>query len=177
MPVPDQPLWFDFEVAASENLTYIPMCVRFNLDQCDIHLSLAQWQALPQAQRAELARQPLALAAEGVSAARAVERAIEFAAALNARLAAAGLAPLEADMPAIAARVGAAEQAPWRQCDAVPSAVLKQCALHALPALHLSEWRSIAPFQRYVLLKLSRRDAANHDFLPALQDFGLFSTD
>ena len=50
-----QPLLFEFEHQASENLTFIPMCVRFNLDRSALRLTLAQWQALPHAVRTRLA--------------------------------------------------------------------------------------------------------------------------
>lgn len=40
MGLSDAPLLFDFELDSSENLTYIPMIVRFNLDRFGLRISL-----------------------------------------------------------------------------------------------------------------------------------------
>ncbi len=182
MPLPDLPLLFDFEIVSSENLTYIPMCVRFNLDRCSLHLTLDQWQALPHVDRVALVQMPLALegAHEGApdgSAPEAVAqaRAARFAAYLRERVSATSTVPLEAqtelsDLSPSSTSSGAAA---WAWPGAVPSAVLKQCELHGTPPLSDAAWSRIDPFQRYILVKLSRRATANHDFLPALREFCL----
>src|ERR1700687_3317538 len=59
MGLNEAPLLFAFEVVSSENLTYIPMSVRFNLDRFGLRISLAQWQMLPYEERALLARFPV----------------------------------------------------------------------------------------------------------------------
>ena len=59
MGLNEAPLLFDFEVESSEDLTYIPMAVRFNLDRFGLRISLAQWQMLPQEDRKLLARFPV----------------------------------------------------------------------------------------------------------------------
>jgi hypothetical protein len=169
MPLPDQPLLFDFEIVSSENLTYIPMCVRFNLDRCGIRLTLAQWQALPHADRVALVQMPLAL---GSTPDGSVDPAAGcFAARLHERVAASSATPLEFQTPS---DTQAGSVSPlWEQEDAVPQPVLRQCALHQVPLLGVAAWRGLDPLRRYVLLKLSRRDTPNHDFLPALHEFGL----
>ncbi|MDI9681113.1 nitrate reductase associated protein, partial [Burkholderia cenocepacia] len=48
--------------------------------------------------------------------------------------------------------------------------------LAGLPAPALAQWQRLAPFQRYVLVKLSRKPTLNHDFLPAMREFGLTAT-
>lgn len=58
MGLSDAPLLFDFELDSSENLTYIPMIVRFNLDRFGLRISLEQWQLLPLEDRKLLARFP-----------------------------------------------------------------------------------------------------------------------
>jgi len=198
MPLPDQPLLFDFEIVSSENLTYIPMCVRFNLDRCGLHLTLDQWQALPQADRVALVQMPLALeethegafegthegAREGASertsdgsapeaAVRA--RAARFAAYLRERVGASSATPLKAqtELSDLSPSSPSSGTAAWARSGAVPSAVLKQCELHGTPPLSDATWSRIDPFQRYVLVKLSRRATPNHDFLPALREFCL----
>jgi len=198
MPLPDLPLLFDFEIVSSENLTYIPMCVRFNLDRCGLHLTLDQWQALPHADRVALVQMPLALeraheethdgareltqegayeAAPDGSAPEAVAqaRAARFAAYLRERVSATSTVPLEAqtELPDLSPSSTSSGAAAWAWPGAVPSAVLKQCELHGTPPLSDAAWSRIDPFQRYILVKLSRRATANHDFLPALREFCL----
>ena len=47
-----------------------------------------------------------------------------------------------------------------------------RCARPVLPPA-LAQWQQLAPFQRYVLMKLSRKPTLNHDFVPAMREFGL----
>ena len=35
------------------------------------------------------------------------------------------------------------------------------------------QWARLDPFQRYVLAKLSRKPEGNHDFIPAMTEFGI----
>src|ERR1700761_9767431 len=59
MGLNEAPLLFDFEVASSENFTFIPMSVRFNLDRFGLRITLEQWQQLPLEDRKLLARFPV----------------------------------------------------------------------------------------------------------------------
>ena len=59
MGLNEAPLLFNFEVESSENFTYIPMSVRFNLDRFGLRISLDQWQLLPIEDRKLLARFPV----------------------------------------------------------------------------------------------------------------------
>jgi len=190
MPLPDQPLLFDFEIVSSENLTFIPMCVRFNLDRCGLHLTLEQWQALPHADRVALVQMPLALegahevgfevgferTSDGSAPEALVQaRAARFAAYLRERVSASSATPLQAqtESPDLSTSSRSSGSAAWASPGAVPSAVLKQCELHGTPPLSDAAWSRIDPFQRYILVKLSRRATPNHDFLPALREFCL----
>ena len=156
MPLHAQPQIFEFEIASSENLSYIPMCIRFNLDRCELRLTLAQWQALPYRERLEFTTYPLLGSGDSVDG---------FVQALAERLAGAGageLAPM-AEAPDMA----------WACTEHAPSALLRQCVLHRLAPIGDSVWGHLPEFQRYVLSKLSRRNSANHDFLAAVREFGL----
>ncbi|WP_153099376.1 nitrate reductase associated protein [Paraburkholderia hayleyella] len=148
------PLLFNFEIASSQNLTFIPMAVRFNLDRCGLRISLAQWQTLPHAAREQLARYPL----EDHAAAT-------FAAALHALL--------EAHHSGAAERFAPEASPAWRNSEAVPASVTAQAILADAPAPDAAQWAALTLFQRYVLAKLSRKPHANHDFIPALREFGL----
>ncbi len=152
-----RPQLFEFEHQASENLTYIPMCVRFNLDSRGLKLTLTQWQGLPYDERVRLCRHPLADDASGSDGPDG------FAAALSAQVEAAGGGVLE--------RVTQAADESWRELDAVPPTLLKQCELQAMAVPGLALWRGLSAFQRYVLLKLSRRGTVNHDFPAAWKEF------
>ncbi len=59
MGLNEAPLLFNFEVESSENFTYIPMSVRFNLDRFGLRITLEQWQLLPLEDRKLLARFPV----------------------------------------------------------------------------------------------------------------------
>ena len=66
------------------------------------------------------------------------------------------------------------EPAPaWRDANAVPPGIAHQAALASLSAPDVAAWARLAPFQRYVLAKLARKPESNHDFAPAMREFGL----
>jgi len=156
-----QPQLFEFEYQASENLTFIPMCVRFNLDRYGLRLSLAQWQALPYEVRERLCRYPLG--AETLDG-EPSSPSIPFAADLAAQVEAAG---------GVLEHMEKQADTSWQRTDSVPPALLKQCELQGLAAPSVSQWQGLGEFQRYVLLKLSRRETANHDFPAAWKEFTL----
>jgi hypothetical protein len=155
MGLNEAPLLFNFEVASSENFTYIPMSVRFNLDRFGLRITLLQWQSLPLEDRKLLARFPVEDDAE-------IEP--NFDHALFEMLRTHANVEPEWFTP---------EEAPaWRRTDSVPAGVAHQAALAGLPAPEVARWAELAPFQRYVLAKLSRKPASNHDFVPAMKEFG-----
>jgi hypothetical protein len=143
MGLNEAPLLFDFEVESSEDLTYIPMAVRFNLDRFGLRVSLAQWQMLPHEDRKLLARFPVE-----------EDAAIEpnFDHALFEML-----------------RTHANVEPDWF----TPEDALHQASLASLHAPSADQWAQLDPFKRYVLAKLSRKPEANHDFVPAMKEFGL----
>ncbi|MBW0449218.1 hypothetical protein EN871_20445 [bacterium M00.F.Ca.ET.228.01.1.1] len=155
MGLNEAPLLFDFEVESSENFTYIPMSVRFNLDRFGLRISLAQWQMLPLEDRKLLARFPVAEDAE-------IEP--NFDHALFEMLRTHANVEPEWFTP---------EEAPaWRNTDSVPDSVERQAKLAGLAAPSAARWAELDPFQRYVLAKLSRKQEINHDFIPAMKEFG-----
>jgi hypothetical protein len=156
MGLHEAPLMFDFEVVSSENLTFMPMSVRFNLDRFGLRISLAQWQMLPHADRVLLARFP-------IDDDTAIEPNFDHALFEMMRT----HANVEPDW-----FTPDAEPA-WRNVDAVPEGVTHQCRIAALPVLNRESWAQLAPFKRYVLTKLSRKSEGNHDFVPAMKEFGL----
>ena len=155
MGLNEAPLLFNFEVESSENFTYIPMSVRFNLDRFGLRITLEQWQLLPLEDRKLLARFPVEEDAE-------IEP--NFDHALFEMLRTHANVEPEWFTP---------EDAPaWRRTDSVPNGVALQAGLAGLAGPSVARWAELEPFKRYVLAKLSRKPEANHDFMPAMKEFG-----
>lgn len=154
----EEPFLFDFEVVSSEDFKFMPMSVRFNLDRFGLRISLAQWQMLPYVDRILLARFPVD---------DDDDKAIEpnFDHALFEMMRTHANAEPEWFTPD-------ADPA-WRNLDAVPDGVAHQCGIADLAVPTCERWAQLAPFQRYVLTKLSRKPEGNHDFRPAMHEFGL----
>lgn len=147
---------FGFEVESSENLRFIPLAVRYNLDRFGRRLSLDQWQMLPHADRTLLARFPIE-----------DDREIEpnFDLALDEML--------RTHADATPDRFEPDTDPVWAHTDAVPESVIRQSSLCGISSPSLSRWGELDAFQRYALAKLSRKNEVNHDFLPAMREFGL----
>jgi hypothetical protein len=148
---------FEFEVESSENLRFIPLAVRFNLDRFGLRITLDQWQMLPHDDRVLLARFPVEADSE-------IEP--NFDRAIDEMLRTHASAEPEKFTP---------DGDPvWAHADAVPETVIRQSSLAGVSAPSLSHWGALDPFQRYALAKLARRTGElNHDFLPAMREFGL----
>ncbi|WP_233799969.1 nitrate reductase associated protein [Paraburkholderia sp. HP33-1] len=155
MGLNEAPLLFDFEVASSENFTYIPMSVRFNLDRFGLRITLAQWQQLPLEDRKLLARFPVD---EDTQIEPNFDHALFEMLRTHANIEPEWFTPEES--PA------------WRRTDSVPEGVAQQAGLAGLASPSVACWAELDPFKRYVLAKLSRKPEANHDFLPAMKEFG-----
>jgi hypothetical protein len=158
MALSEAPLLFNFEVSSSEDFTYIPMAVRFNLDRFGLRISLAQWQMLPQEDRKLLARFPVD---EDIQIEPNFDHALFEMMRTHANVEPDWFTPEEA--PA------------WRRTEEVPQDVLQQASLASLQAPSTEQWARLDPFRRYVLAKLSRKPENNHDFAPAMKEFGLSS--
>ncbi|SIT39578.1 NAD-dependent aldehyde dehydrogenase associated with FdhD [Paraburkholderia piptadeniae] len=156
MGLNDAPLLFNFEIESSENLKFIPMVVRFNLDRFGLRISLEQWQMLPHEDRALLARFPVD---EDTAIEPNFDHALFEMMRTHANVEPEWFSP--EDNPA------------WRDTAAVPETVLHQANLAHLSPPGVDDWARLDPFKRYVLAKLARKSASNHDFLPAMKEFGL----
>lgn len=158
MGLHEAPLMFDFEVVSSEDLKFMPMSVRFNLDRFGLRISLAQWQMLPHADRVLLARFP-------VEDDKAIEPNFDHALFEMMRT----HANVEPEWFTPDA------QPAWKDVSAVPEGVHNQCRIAGLPPLTADQWARLEPFKRYILTKLSRKPEGNHDFVPAMREFGFAS--
>ncbi len=159
MALYDAPRLFRFEIESTEDLRFIPLAVRFNLDRFGQRLSLDQWQRLPYDDRVLLARFPV----ESVESEADIEPNFDLAVREMLRTHA-------NDEP----ETFAPETDPiWVHTDAVPESVIRQSSLCGIGAPSLDRWSELSAFQRYALAKLSRKNDVNHDFVPAMREFGL----
>lgn len=152
------PLLFDFEIVSSEDFKFMPMSVRFNLDRFGLRISLVQWQMLPYADRVLLARFP-------IDEDKEIEPNFDHALFEMMRT----HADIEPDW------FTPDSEPAWRNTDAVPDGVVNQCRIAGLPLPKAERWAALEPFKRYVLTKLSRKPEGNHDFVPAMREFGFMS--
>lgn len=158
MGLHESPQMFDFEVVSSEDLKFMPMAVRFNLDRFGLRISLVQWQMLPHADRVLLARFP-----------------VDDDAALEPNFDHALFEMMRTHANVEPEWFTPESQPAWRDTAAVPDGVLNQCRVAMLPALDIAHWAQLEPFKRYILTKLARKPEGNHDFVPAMREFGLTS--
>lgn len=156
MGLHESPLLFDFELVSSEDLTYMPMSVRFNLDRFGLRISLAQWQLLPHADRTLLARFPVD---EDASIEPNFDHALFEMMRTHANVEPDWFTP-------------DAEPA-WRKGSAVPASVVEHSRAAGAPVPSAERWGQLDPFKRYVLSKLTRKSEPSHDFVPAMREFGL----
>src|ERR1700761_4968777 len=130
MGLNDAPLLFNFEVESSENLKFIPMVVRFNLDRFGLRISLEQWQMLPLEDRALLARFPVD---EDIAIEPNFDHALFEMLRTHANVEPEWFTP--EDNPA------------WRDTAAVPETIQNQASLANLPAPSVDQWSKLDPFR------------------------------
>jgi hypothetical protein len=142
--------FFKFEEDFVDSLRCIPMQVRLKLDTCGVKLKLSDWNPLTPAERQILVDTPCT-----------AESAPEYRSLIH-RLVQAHHAELPADLPID-------PHPAWMDASVIPESVLEK----AEGAIDLSQWAALNPIQRFALIKLSRSQHENKNFLPALQEFGL----
>lgn len=146
---------FAFESDFVATLRCVPMAVRFKLDACGIKLTLKQWSRFTREDRHELLMAPCDAPAE-IEAYRA--RLI----ALIAERAGQDAAPL-----------GAPPEPLWERPDVIAPAVVDFAGQIGVAPPSGADWRRLTPLQRFALIKLSRDNHDNVNFIPALREFGL----
>jgi hypothetical protein len=156
MALYDAPRLFRFEIESSENLRFIPLAVRFNLDRFGQRITLDQWQQLPLDDRELLARFP-------------VESDVEIEPNFDMALAEMLRTHVDAEPETFKPDTDPI----WIHTDVVPESVIRQSSLCGINSPSLDRWSELAPFQRYALSKLARKNEVNHDFAPAMFEFHL----
>ena len=147
---------FAFESEFVTTLRCVPMAVRFKLDRVGIKLTLRQWSRLTAADRRELLSRPC--------------RSPEEQAAYRERLE----ALVQERTGDVAKPLPTPEPPEWKTTDGPPAAVTAFAEAAGVAPPSREAWRKLARLQRFVLVKLSRDNHDNVNFVPALREFGLF---
>jgi hypothetical protein len=145
---------FAFESDFVASLRCVPMAVRFKLDRVGVKLTLRQWSRFTPDDRHELLTRRCDTPQDQI--------------AWRARL----VALVQARTGGDAQPLPAPEIPVWEQTDAPAPAVIAFAASVGVPPPSPADWRNLAELQRFVLVKLSRDNHDNVNFIPALREFG-----
>ncbi len=148
--------FFRFEADFVDSLRCIPMVVRLKLDSCGVKLKLAEWNRFTPLECARLVDLPCTDSAE-VTVYRDYLSGLIFEHTGNA-----------------ASLLDVDPHPPWLNDREVPVSIQVKSREYDLE-LTLSQWEFLTPLQRFALIKLTRSQHENNNFLPALQEFGLLS--
>lgn len=146
---------FAFEDDFVASLRCIPMAVRLKLDRSGIKLSLRQWSRFTREDRRELLEAPCGTAHE----VRAYHDQLVELVAQRAHEAAKPLPKFPAALGELTGEL--------------PATVVEYARAVGTPPPTPSDWRRLSNLQRFVLIKLTRDNHDNVNFVPAMREFGL----
>lgn len=146
--------FFQFEADFVDTLRCIPMQVRYKLDTCGIKLKLPHWNQFNTTERQQLVEMPCATATEIQAYRSQLQQMVQ-----------AHTGELPADLPTDSHPV-------WLDATSIPVSVQTQ-AQSVDCSIPLAKWANLSPLQRFALIKLSRSQHENKNFLPALKEFDL----
>lgn len=146
--------FFRFEADFVESLRCIPMQVRYKLDTCGVKLKLLDWNRFSQAERQQL----VDLACETETEVKAYREVVHQLVTEHG-----------GDRPS---DVLIEPNPEWHNAEVIPASVQAQSSSFGM-TLTTGQWTSLSPLQRFALIKLSRSNHENRNFLPALQEFQL----
>lgn len=146
---------FAFESDFVDSLRCIPMAVRFKLDACGVKLSLRQWSRFTHEDRHRLLLQPCDTPQErGIYRVTLVE--------LVAIRAGESAKPLAEPPPG-----------QWRDEHRTAPVVRAYALDLGVTPPGDAQWAALTPLQRFILVKLTRDNHDNVNFVPAMMEFGL----
>jgi hypothetical protein len=148
--------FFNFEADFVDSLRCIPMIVRLKLDTCGVKLKLAEWNHFTQAECQQLVDLPCEEVGE-------IETYKEYVSRLIF-----GHTQQQASLLSID------PNPPWLNDREIPSSIETK-ASEVQTEISLAQWASLSPLQRFALIKLTRSQHENNNFVPALAEFGLVS--
>lgn len=147
---------FAFEDDFVATLRCIPMAVRFKLDACGVKVTLRQWSRLTAEERRTLLLDPC----DTPDDIEAYRRDL--------------LARLQPQTDGTPQPLPPGSTVAWDDAAQTPSAVRQFAASRGVEPVPDTAWAALTPLQRFVLLKLSRDNHDNVNFVPALKEFGLY---
>lgn len=147
-------MFFQFEADFVESLRCIPMQVRLKLDTCGIKLKLPEWHLFTQEERQILVDSSCVTDGEK-EAYRQILREMVLK---------------HTGKPATDLAIQ--DNPPWLDRDNMPMDLLQKVQDYGL-SLTIEQWQNLQPEQRFALIKLSRSNHENSNFIPALQEFSL----
>lgn len=130
------------------------MQVRLKLDTCGIKLKLNQWNRFSQEERQALVERPC----------DSKEKIADYREFLR-QLVQQHMSEPATDLPV-------EENPAWMDSKTIPESVLNQ-AQELRVTITPDQWANLLPVQRFALIKLSRSNHENSNFLPALKEFHL----
>jgi hypothetical protein len=145
---------FKFEADFAESLRCIPMQVRYKLDTCGVKLKLSHWNHLSPEERQTLVHQPCATATEIQDYRAYLHQSVN-----------AHMGEIPSDLPID-------PHPDWLDEAIVPESVREQGKSVGVQ-IDSAQWASLTPLQRFALIKLSRSQHENKNFLPALREFSI----
>jgi hypothetical protein len=146
--------FFKFEADFVDSLRCIPMIVRLKLDTCGVKLKLADWNRFTQAECQQLVELPCDRDSEISAYRNYVSQLIYEHTGHTASL-------LSID-----------PQPPWSNDREIPESVTTKATEEGV-TIDRSHWANLTTIQRFALIKLTRSQHENNNFLPALKEFGL----
>ena len=147
-------MFFKFEADFVESLRCIPMQVRLKLDTCGIKLKLPEWHLFTQEERQTLVDSSCVTDGE-IEAYRQILREMVLR---------------HTGKPATDLAIQ--DNPPWLDGDNMPIDLLQKVQDYGLN-LTIEQWQNLQPEQRFALIKLSRSNHENSNFIPALEEFSL----
>ncbi len=145
--------FFAFEADFVDALRCIPMVVRYKLDRCGVKLKLQHWHQFSLTERQHITTQPCQTPAEILAYRQTLRDLVwQYGQAYPA------------DLPI-------ADPYPW-DLPEIPDEILHQAQTNGV-TITAKQWQALTSLQRFALLKLSRSNHENSNFLPACEEFGL----
>ncbi|MER3435938.1 MAG: nitrate reductase associated protein [Leptolyngbya sp. ERB_1_1] len=148
--------FFQFESDFVDSLRCIPMIVRFKLDSCGVKLKLHQWNKFSESDRQQTVDVPCDTEDEIREYRKLLHQLVEQRTGETAT-------DLAID-----------EKPAWNDGENIPESVMSQAEKVGV-TISPTQWKTLTPLQRFVLIKLSRSSHENANFLPAVKEFQLVS--
>ena len=148
--------FFKFEADFVDSLRCIPMIVRLKLDTCGVKLKLAEWNRFNQLECEQLVELTCDRESEIIAYKEYVSQLIFQHTGHEASL-------LAID-----------PQPPWSNDREIPESVTTKATEESIN-IDRSQWANLTTIQRFALIKLTRSQHENNNFLPALKEFGLLT--